>query len=87
MTLTDGQLEEKIRVTKVAYQNIFGYEPTKGEMLEVLNEAIEKRKRAVLTDRLTTQRGDKDLLKLRELLSPTPKRAAGSSQKKADAEE
>lgn len=73
MTLTDGQLEEKIRITKEAHKNIFGEEPSESEMLEVVEAAIEKRKRAVLVDRLTNQRADRDLIKLKAFLTPKPK--------------
>lgn len=73
MSLSDEQLKTKIKITKDYYKSTFGHEPDDKELIEVLDEAIAKRKKAVLADRLTTQRGDRDLLNLRELLTPAKK--------------
>jgi len=84
--LNENQLKTKLETTIEAYKNIFGSAPELGAMLQVLEDAIEKRQMEVLTSRLTDQRADKELLGLRDIVSEmtkttsAPKKAAKKKQ-------
>ena len=88
--LNENQLKTKLETTIEAYKNIFGSAPELGAMLQVLEDAIEKRQMEVLTSRLTDQRADKELLGLRDIVSEMTKTTSApkkvTKKKKVDKE-